>query len=452
MGTEFDRQSQDERAIAAAVDTFLNTERMRRSERLRAFLSYVTSETLAGRGTEIRAKTIALDVYGRDPSSKDYSENVVRVDARRLRRLLDEYYSGEGRDADWRIGLPTGGYTPQFEYLNTATSALQGSSVTDGVAWQKTALIGSAVAALAVVFVLGTVATRNTQKVSSSSHNTSEAERAALIARSGASLQAENLCRQGRNLLFPIADVAQQNLATGLFYRAVELDPSYACGYAGAAHSLGTQAILASPGETKDTLLSEAQEMAMKAQSISPTDGWVVSGMAWVATAIGDIEKAFELSKLSAELSPNDGNVLDFHGVISIFSGDYQEARRATKPDRERDTEGLQHARQNIFGVASYHNGNYSEAVEAFKSAIRLGEPVSALTLIFLAVSHQANGDEAQASNYARDLEDGFPNFPVRAVLQRIYPDKNASNGIIRHLLEAGWTEAPPQQQEMSDG
>lgn len=36
------------------------------ADRLRAFLSYIVDEELAGRGADIRGKTIAQDVYGRD--------------------------------------------------------------------------------------------------------------------------------------------------------------------------------------------------------------------------------------------------------------------------------------------------------------------------------------------------------------------------------------------------
>ncbi len=452
MAAKADPRTVDDRDINRAVATFLKTDRMSRSERLSAFLSYVTLETLSGRGQDIRAKTIAQDVYGRDPSSKDYSENVVRVDARRLRRLLEEYYSGEGSGAEIRIKLPTGSYAPKFEYYKTSTVAANETLGGSIVRRKDVVKFGLAGAALVVTLGIGIYAIQNANKVTSPPPSSAEAERVALLNLSGASLQAENLCRQGRNLLFPIADAEQQNLATGLFYRAVDLDAGFACGYAGAAHSLATQSMLVGDSAAKRNLLLEAQQMADKAQAISPTDGWVVSGLAWVAVADGDIKKAFELSRLSAELSPNDGNVLDFHGVISIFAGDYQEARRAADPERERDTQGLQHANLNVFGVASYHNGNHSEAVAAFENAIRLGEPVSALTLVYLAVSHQANGDEAEANNYVTELGDDFPAFPVRAVLQRLYPDKNVSNGVIRHLLEAGWTEQQAQRREANDG
>lgn len=86
-----------------------------RSERLSHFLSYIVEETLAGQGDLIRGKTIAMDVYGRDPTDSGQSENVVRVDARRLRRSLQDHYTSEGKNDVIRIWVDRGGYVPRIE-------------------------------------------------------------------------------------------------------------------------------------------------------------------------------------------------------------------------------------------------------------------------------------------------------------------------------------------------
>ncbi|MGR3662925.1 MAG: hypothetical protein ACU0CA_17350, partial [Paracoccaceae bacterium] len=66
----------------------------------------------------IRGKTIAMDVYGRHPTSSGKSENVVRVDAHRLRRSLKEYYTAEGKDDPVQIWVDSGGYPdPESRWL-----------------------------------------------------------------------------------------------------------------------------------------------------------------------------------------------------------------------------------------------------------------------------------------------------------------------------------------------
>lgn len=445
-------RSPSEEEVRQAAAVVIASEGFSRSPRLRAFFSYVLEETIAGRGQAIRAKTIAQDVYGRDPSHKAYSENVVRVDARRLRRLLDDYYAHDGAGAALRITIPVGRYAPLFTSLERPGRSAEAPASMRRAARLSAPTIGAVLAGLAAIVGFALYLPNHAASLSASGGTISEAERLALFDRSGASLQAENLCRQGRNLLFPIADMSQQTSATDLFRRAIDLDPGYGCGYAGAAHSLTTQAMLISDDALKKTLLSEAQEMAIRAQAIDPTDGWAVSGLAWVALAQRDLDRAYELSSRSAEISPADGNVLDFHGVISILTGRYEAARRATDPARHRDTMGLEHARSNIYGVASYHAGRYPEAIAAFESAIRRGEPVSALTFIYLAVSHAAAGDSAAAASYVRGLAEGYPDFPVRMVLERLYPQRAASDRILDHLEAAGWVDPPVPSQRINDG
>ncbi len=98
------------------------------SDRLRSFLTYVVEEELAGRGGDIRGKTIAQDVYDRDTTEGVDPENVVRVDARRLRQLLELYYEGAGKGDPVRLHIDTGGYRPRFQEVKTASGPLRAAN------------------------------------------------------------------------------------------------------------------------------------------------------------------------------------------------------------------------------------------------------------------------------------------------------------------------------------
>ena len=84
------------------------------SERKRRFLKFVVQETLAGRADRIKAYSIALDAFDRDPSFNPVADPVVRIEAGRLRRCLEHYYLGEGAADRIRITIPKGGYVPHF--------------------------------------------------------------------------------------------------------------------------------------------------------------------------------------------------------------------------------------------------------------------------------------------------------------------------------------------------
>jgi hypothetical protein len=85
----------------------------------KSFLIFIVDETLAGRGDRLKAYTIATDALGRDANFDPQTDPIVRVEAGRLRRALEQYYAHDGRDDPIIIELPLGGYIPEFR-ANTA--------------------------------------------------------------------------------------------------------------------------------------------------------------------------------------------------------------------------------------------------------------------------------------------------------------------------------------------
>jgi TolB-like protein len=82
--------------------------------RLKKFLEYVVSETIAGRGDRLKGFVIACDVFGKEDPSDAQTTTVVRVEAGRLRRRLKDYYDSEGRNDPVRITIPKGAYSASF--------------------------------------------------------------------------------------------------------------------------------------------------------------------------------------------------------------------------------------------------------------------------------------------------------------------------------------------------
>lgn len=86
------------------------------SARLMAFLQFVVEETLANGGTGLKEVVIGNAIYERDPPYDARIDSTVRVEARRLRRKLDDYYAGSGVDDAVLIALPLGSYVPSFAF------------------------------------------------------------------------------------------------------------------------------------------------------------------------------------------------------------------------------------------------------------------------------------------------------------------------------------------------
>lgn len=100
--------------VEAALEQLTSWPGLSRSPQLAKFLNYIVHAKLRGDEASIKAYAIAVDVFGRPPTFDPQADPIVRVQARRLRAALEEYYAGEGADSPIRIHLPVGRYVPEF--------------------------------------------------------------------------------------------------------------------------------------------------------------------------------------------------------------------------------------------------------------------------------------------------------------------------------------------------
>ena len=115
--------------IRRQLDRILGFGKFQASDRRREMLSFVVEETIAGRSSRLKATTIAMAVFDRGPDFDQQADPVVRLEARKLRRDLDNYYAGAGRDDPVRIDIPKGAYVPVFRYQDGPPGATQDEAV-----------------------------------------------------------------------------------------------------------------------------------------------------------------------------------------------------------------------------------------------------------------------------------------------------------------------------------
>jgi hypothetical protein len=108
-------QGGEDQAIRAALDELLRWPELARSPQLARLLRYVVEAKLAGNEQAIKAYAIAVDVFGRPADFDPQSDPIVRVQARRLRALLDRFSLSSAAHGPIRIRLPVGRYVPEFE-------------------------------------------------------------------------------------------------------------------------------------------------------------------------------------------------------------------------------------------------------------------------------------------------------------------------------------------------
>jgi tetratricopeptide (TPR) repeat protein len=102
--------------IRSQLDLILRSRAFIQSHRIRRFLQFVVEESLLGQPHRLKEYLIGLEVFDRREAFDPRVDSIVRVEARRLRYKLEEYYRTEGREDGIRIVLRKGSYVPIFEY------------------------------------------------------------------------------------------------------------------------------------------------------------------------------------------------------------------------------------------------------------------------------------------------------------------------------------------------
>ena len=62
------------------------------------FLRFAVEQSLQGRADQLKESVIGMEVFDRTSSFDPRTDTIVRVEARRLRSKLKDYYESEGRD------------------------------------------------------------------------------------------------------------------------------------------------------------------------------------------------------------------------------------------------------------------------------------------------------------------------------------------------------------------
>lgn len=100
--------------ISGQLERILKSPGFVNAGRLGPFLQYVVDATINGRGPSLKESILGVEVFGRPADYDPRTDPIVRVEARRLRARLAEYYDSAGSADPIVIDLPKGAYLPSF--------------------------------------------------------------------------------------------------------------------------------------------------------------------------------------------------------------------------------------------------------------------------------------------------------------------------------------------------
>ncbi len=394
---------------------------------MRSFLSYVVTETLEGRSDEIRAKTIAMDIYGYEADELLKREGVVRVDAGRVRRKLQAYYESNGAADELVISLPVGSYAPQF---------LSGSdrSRPSLRARRRATVVVISLSILVAGILAGVLIGRSSQSVAPKTGKT------AIYDVSPARVEAMNLSNAGRDLIFPVTDLARLQPTLLIFQTAIERDPFYYGGYAGASQVETMFAIMKSGDSSADEFLHAADKNSAYALEMAPDAAWPLSARAWFEFGVGNYDSAVGLSQKAVDLAPDDLHIAEFDALISLYTSDFDRVLSQSVRYKTLAQNGGGLVFDNALGAAQFHTGDYAAAIRTFDETISRGGPFGPISAAYLMAAHWRNGEQAEAQQLAKVYSDTWPSFPLETLKARVFVDPQPVQELISAMIAAGWS------------
>ncbi|MFL6450958.1 MAG: tetratricopeptide repeat protein [Bryobacteraceae bacterium] len=108
------QDSIDPASIRIQLEKIVRSALFADAQRMVRFLQFAVEESLAGNGSRLKENVIGVHVFDRPPDYDPRIDPIVRVEARRLRLKLREYYERDGTTDNLIFELPKGRYSPVF--------------------------------------------------------------------------------------------------------------------------------------------------------------------------------------------------------------------------------------------------------------------------------------------------------------------------------------------------
>ncbi|HLK62922.1 MAG TPA: hypothetical protein VKU19_05760 [Bryobacteraceae bacterium] len=104
----------DREAVREQLERILANPLFSHSKRYPLLLRWVVERALEGDTSQLKERTLGVEVFGRHPNYDSNADPVVRITAGEIRKRIAQYYHEPGRETEVRIDLPTGSYVPEF--------------------------------------------------------------------------------------------------------------------------------------------------------------------------------------------------------------------------------------------------------------------------------------------------------------------------------------------------
>ncbi len=390
----------DASAVRIQVQRILGSTLFSGSKRLSRFLQFVVEAQLQGRTDQIKERVIAIEVFDRGDAFDPASDNIVRVEASRLRHKLRDYYEAPGKLDPIRIEVPKGTYVPVFrhEHLPQPVPVPAASEIR-----RKRNPMGPTFAAAIVILILVTVGAIS-RFVSSPPRQPPP--------------EIINLVKTGRSLWNQrTLDSLKQSVV--LYRQAIDRAPGYTDAWIGLADSYAV--LVGNDYPESGAFVQDGIAAARRAIELDPGAGRPHAALASFYAYAMQFAKAEHENRIAVHLSPNDAVAHQWLGHLLMYQHRYEEARSELQKALLLDPSQPM-ILVNI-GEVYYWMGDQEKALEWYKKTLD-AHPDS------LAAALGVEGIQILRHQYSAALED------INRRLS-IYPDDPGLNNHRRICLQA---------------
>lgn len=265
----------------------------------------------------------------------------------------------------------------------------------------------------------------------------SSQERAALRHRHTLSPEALALYRQALILIMPPNDRDRIIAARHMFQRIIDLDPTFAGGYAGTGFSHAVLALFSGTA-TSPPDLGFAIEMASKAIEVDPKFGMGYATLAFAYALSSQSDDALSNAREAIAAQPGDAFTQFVYGMALTLSGKPTQALTPLAEAIRLDPVEVRTPYRNVLGISQFVVGEYESARALFDANLQNGGPTGPHMEVFRAATSLALGLEDDARVIIEELNVSNPDFPAESWLKKWIKDSDSLSKTLDSLYSHG--------------
>jgi adenylate cyclase len=200
--------------------------------------------------------------------------------------------------------------------------------------------------------------------------------------------------------------------ARRMFERVIELDPTFAGGYAGVSETLSS-GVLFGYGNP-DERVERALLMAQKAIAVDETFGRSYTALGKALLAARRHDEALSAGREAIKRQPNDAGSRASLSVVLGFAGQYDMAIEAINTAIRLNPKFFNGPYLNMRGVIQMLAGEYAAALLSFQENMDRGGPVAHPVIAFSATAYENLGHHDKATSMIIRLQHEFPRFTTK--------------------------------------